>query len=130
MEKRTMLFKAYYSFSKKIAPWNQRKMKKEYFRLRNIAVPRLNALFPKWNAEFEERKIHRRDDDPLYEYGGTEYCDFIRKKERHILVDVNSVHATRGVYLDADEIGDLIVVNRRGDTLTVEFEPIKEIEAT
>lgn len=129
MEERKLLYKMHYNYSKEIAPWKKENMINEYFRLRNIAVRRLNGLFSKWNTEFEKMNIHRRDDDPLYEYGGTEYCKFIREKEKRILEDVNCVHAIRGVFLDADEIGDIIAVDRNGVTLTVDFEPIREIEA-
>lgn len=129
MGTRSMLFKAYYIFSKKVFQWERNKMEREYFRLRKIAVLKLNEHYSEWNSDFEKLDIQIREDDPLKEYGGSEYCKYIRNKQKSILEDINRKHAKYGVRLDSDEIGDLIAVNRRGVTLTVEFVPIKEIES-
>lgn len=126
MEERKILFKAYFNFSKKVMPWTKKRMKSEYFRLRNIAVKELNKYFEKWNEEFGP--VSPKENDPLKEYGGSEYCNFIRKKERLILSRINSKEAKRGVFLDADEIVDIIVEDWNGCILTVDFEPIKEIK--
>ena len=104
-------------------------MKREYFRLRNIAVPKLNEHYAEWNSEFDKLDIQRREDDPLKEYGGSEYCKYIREKQKSVLEEVNKKHALYNIHLESDVIGDLIAVNKRGGTLIVEFEPIKEIEA-
>lgn len=127
MEERTILCKAYYYFSKKVMPWTKKKMISEYFRLRNIAVKELNEHFDEWNKEFGPISV--KEDDPLKEYGGSEYCNFIRKKERLILSRINSKEAKRGIFLDADEIGDIIAMNKHKCTLTVEMELIKELES-
>lgn len=126
MEERKILCKAYFNFSKKVMPWTKRRMKSEYFRLRNIAVKELNKYFEKWNEEFGIP--NPKENDPLKEYGGSEYCNFIRKKERLILSRINSKEAKRGVFLDADEIGDLVAINWNKCVLTVNIEFIKELE--
>lgn len=126
MGEHKILCKVHYNFSKKVMPWTKRRMKSEYFRLRSIAVEELNKYFEKWNEEFGP--VSPKENDPLKEYGGSEYCNFIRKKERLILSRINSKEANKGIFLDADEIGDLIAINWKKCVLTVNIEFIKELE--
>ena len=77
----------------------------EYVRLRNIACNELNPHYEEWNAEFGDRDIP--EDDELKDWGGTEYCNFIRHKQEAILQEVNKKHAKGIVELCSDEICDI-----------------------
>lgn len=77
----------------------------EYVRLRNIACDALNPHYEEWNAEFGDHDIP--EDDELRDWGGTEYCNFIRSKQEVILQEVNKKYSKGIVELCSDEICDI-----------------------
>lgn len=79
----------------------------EYVRLRNIACEELNPHYEEWNKEFNLDKYSIPEDDELKEYGGTEYCNFIRSKQEPILQAINKKHSHGIVELCCDEICDI-----------------------
>lgn len=79
----------------------------EYVRLRNIACDELNPHYEEWNKEFDLDNYSIPEDDELKEWGGTEYCNFIRSKQEVILQEVNKKHAKGIVELCSDEICDI-----------------------
>lgn len=79
---------------------------KEFVRLRNIACDELNKHYEEWNAEFGDHDVP--EDDELKNWGGTEYCNFIRSKQEPILKAVNEKHARNSIIeLYSDEICDI-----------------------
>ena len=99
-------------------------IEKEYFRLRHYACEAINPHFEEWNEEFGD--VNPAEDDPLKDYGGTEYCKFIQKKEKKIIKQVNRKHRSLLIKLDIDEIGDIIARTRIGNiVMTMEFKPVK-----
>lgn len=122
----TLLYKAEYSFSEETPFAVKSRMIEEFWKLRHKAVKKLNPNYSKWNAEFGD--IDPEADDPYKDYGGIKYCKYIRNKTREVLAKVNKRHPFKSIYLDADDIGDIIAVDKKtGTTLTVELSPVKEI---
>ena len=80
-------------------------IKSEFVRLRNIACDELNPHYEEWNAEFGDHEVP--EDDELKNWGGTEYCNFIRSKQEPILQAVNKKHSKGIVELYSDEICDI-----------------------
>lgn len=80
-------------------------IKSEFVRLRNIACDELNPHYEEWNTEFGDHDVP--EDDELKEYGGTEYCNFIRSKQEPILQAINKKHSHGLVELCSDEICDI-----------------------
>lgn len=80
-------------------------IKSEFVRLRNIACDELNQHYEEWNAEFGDHDVP--EDDELKNWGGTEYCNFIRSKQEPILQEVNRKHSKGIVELYSDEICDI-----------------------
>lgn len=110
------LFKAEFVFSKRIPKFVKDILIDEYVRLRGFACEALNPKYDKWNAEFKSVKID--ENDGLIDFGGTEYCKFICQKSREVLREVNATHPSKFIYLDVDEVGD-IVAKTKDDSLTV-----------
>lgn len=79
----------------------------EYMRLRNIACDELNPHYEEWNTEFGFDKYSIPEDDELKDWGGTEYCNFIRSKQEPILQAINKKHSNGLVELCCDEICDI-----------------------
>lgn len=77
----------------------------EFMRLRNIACDKLNPHYEEWNAEFGDHDVP--EDDELKNWGGTEYCNFIRSKQEPILQEVNKKYAKGLIELYCDEICDI-----------------------
>ena len=78
----------------------------EFVRLRNIACDELNQHYEEWNTEFGDHEVP--EDDELKNWGGTEYCNFIRSKHDPILNAVNEKYARNSVVeLYSDEICDI-----------------------
>lgn len=120
----TMLFKPIFTTSKKIPILMKELMTKEYVRLRNEAVEALNPNFEKWNSEYTGPEAD--EDDELKEYGGTEYCEYIRSKMRPVLKRINDSHRSSIIIIDTDEVGDLVAKSKIGDvTMTVRLIPVK-----
>lgn len=70
-------------------------IKIEYMRLRNIACDEINPHYEEWNKEFKKLGFpDRSKDDELYDFGGTEYCNFIRNKQEEIIKSINDREAT------------------------------------
>ena len=80
-------------------------IKSEFVRLRNIACDELNPHYEEWNTEFGDHEVP--EDDELKNWGGTEYCNFIRSKQEPILQAVNKKHSKGIVELYSDEICDI-----------------------
>lgn len=78
---------------------------KEFVRLRNIACDELNPHYEEWNTEFGDHEVP--EDDELKDWGGTEYCNFIRSKQDPILAAVNEKHSKGIIELYSDEICDI-----------------------
>lgn len=76
----------------------------EYVKLHNIACNELNPHYKEWNKEFNLDSYSIPDNDELKEYGGTEYCKFIRNKQEAILQAVNKKHSSGIIELCSDEI--------------------------
>ena len=120
-----LLYKAVGDFNKKVPKFIKNKIENEYFRLRHYACNAINPHFKEWNEEFGD--VEPFEGDPLKDYGGTEYCKFIRRKEREIIKQVNKEHKSWIIKLDIDEIGDIIARTRIGGVvMTMEFEPYYE----
>lgn len=116
------IYRAIYIFSKEITKHRQNIMVAEYNRLRRIACDRINPLLKKWNEEYSGKK----PDGDIYSETSREYNEYIRSKEETILDQVNSEVRTYFTEIHADEVGDLIGVNKKDPNLIlrVEFEPV------
>ena len=79
-------------------------IKSEYVRLRNIACDELH-YYNEWNEEFGDRDVH--EDDKLKDFGGTEYCNFIRDKQEPILKAINEKHGKGFVSICSGETCDI-----------------------
>ena len=111
MDARTM--KVDFVFNKPVTPLIKRVAIAEYVRLRNVAVDLLNPRYSEWNTIFEKTYPEKEDNDPLADYGGTKYCEFIRERTKPIIDRVNSENMHVCVKLDTDEVGDIIAVNEK-----------------
>ena len=77
----------------------------DFVRKREILVDMLNPMYEAWNNEFDETDHEILENDPLEDYGGTAYCNFIREKQERYLAIVNSLPGR--VSLAVDETGDI-----------------------
>ena len=120
---KTVCYKAYFIFNKKVPKIVEKIISIEFLRLRHYAAEALNPHYKEWNSEFTGPEPS--EDDSLAEYGGTAYCEFIREKERTVLRKVNMAHPSKIIELDTDEIGDIIAKTKIGNmTMSMELEPI------
>lgn len=128
MKHTKILFRGEYTYSDNNLTQEEKDlMKRDYYTLRELAVAFINPLLEKWNAEFGT--IERKENDPYYEYGGSEYCEFIRSKEREILDAVNRVHPSSIIKIDADEIGDLVAIHKeKGTVMHLTLIPLHKLE--
>lgn len=84
---------------------------KDFVRLRDIACNKLNPHYEEWNDEFNNILTKTVDpDDPLADYGGTEYCEFIRSKQMEIIEKINKRYAKRYIKLDTDLNGGCDII--------------------
>lgn len=88
-----------FNYDRPIPWWFERYVQDEYMKLRNIACGELNGNYETWNSEFEFEKYDIPDDDELKDFGGTEYCEFIRKKQEPIIESVNKRYSDGAVKL-------------------------------
>lgn len=77
----------------------------DFVRKREMLVDMLNPMYEIWNNEFNETDHEIIENDPLEDYGGTAYCNFIRKKQETCLAMVNSLPGR--VSLAVDETCDI-----------------------
>lgn len=103
------------------------KIQKDFIRKREILIYFLNPCYEKWNEEFDDLGIERMEDDPFNDYGGSEYLNFIKQKQRVYVDQVNKMWKSK-VELDLSDICDIIgkFKNKDGDEviMTLELEPI------
>ena len=93
MDALNKVFKVTFNYDTRLPDWVKPKVEEEYMRLRNLACEVLNAHYEEWNAEFDLDTNDVPDDDPLKDFGGTAYCDFIRKKQAPIISEINKTEA-------------------------------------
>lgn len=122
MSMETSLYKAHYVFSKKAPKFVKEIMIKEYMKLRHTACDELNPHFDEWNSKYTGRE----PSEDVYSEQSKEYNDYIRVCEESILTQINKRHRTLLTEIHADEIGDLIAINKiaRNLTMHLEFECI------
>lgn len=108
---KTLLYRMRIIFenNKEMPRWLSRIVGEEYMRLRDIAIGLLNPRFEAWNNAYAEEHKNEvvSDDDEYKEYGGFEYCKYIRQKENEILGIVNKRHGRGLISLDTDAYGDI-----------------------
>ena len=109
----TVQMKVEFVFNKEVPLLIRRIAIAEYVRLREAAVNVLNTKYAEGNAMVERDNPEKDENDPLADYGGTKYCNFIREKQKPIIDRVNSEQRHVCIRLDTDEVGDLIAVNDR-----------------
>lgn len=118
---KTVCCQVEFIFSKKLPRFIEKSISSEYLRLREYAIQELNQYLWKWNSEFTGPEAS--EDDRLAKYGGTAYCEYIRKKILTVLEEVNQKHPSYIIKLDADETGNIIAKTRIGNiTMTMEVE--------
>lgn len=103
-----MLYQAKFVFSKEMPKFVENFISKQFMNLREYGCRALNPHYEEWNAEFNSVPHKIDENDELKDWGGKEYLDFITKKERKVLAQVNKEHPLGLVELDVDEIGDMI----------------------
>lgn len=103
-----MKFKAVFKFSEDISEERKRKAIADFVALRNIAIGEINPKLERWNAEYSGPGPS--EDDRLKDFGGTEYCKYIRIKMLKVIGTINALATPFGfsVILDVDEIGNII----------------------
>ena len=117
MSKHEMLFTTVFTFSKKVPKILEETMIHEFVRLRNVACNELNLHYEEWNSEFGDCKCDAND--PLADFGGTDYCAFIHDKQKGILDKINQRNMSRLVELDNDKIGDIFARCKLDRSITV-----------
>jgi hypothetical protein len=127
-----MYFRAIFNFENdtliRIIPKLKDVIEHDYVKMRHLACDRLNGNYEKWNKEFEELKIERDKNDPLYDFGGTEYCEFIRNKQQPIIDEVNSIAkgCVRLYSTEECDLGGIVVFFGKEITrFDVELEPVE-----
>lgn len=101
-----LLFRAKFVFNKKLPKFIEKAIIREYERLRPYAVDALNPHYDGWNTNFGVREVDIND--RLYDYGGTDYCNYIVLKAKEVIKQVNKDHPSSLITLDVDKIGDVI----------------------
>lgn len=121
---KTTYYKPIFVFNKKLPEVIKDIISREFMRLRPFAVESLNANYGKWNDEYDGPIAS--DNDPLKDYGGTAYCEYICQKSRMVLEKVNRNHPSAFVKLDVQEFGDIIARTKIGNvTMELELMPIE-----
>lgn len=126
---KTMLYTAKFMWddNREMSTWMRNIIEPIFFKLRGFAVDALNPHYAEWNEEFGD--INAPDDDPLKDYGGTEYCKFIQSKTQAVLDTVNKTHKAKAVRLVAGEYGDIEglvkIAGRLDRHFVVEFIPVE-----
>ena len=123
------LYKAIFHYDNdviKLIPFLKKAVEREYFALRHLAVRKLNGCYERWNNEYDGPD-NVDESNELYDFGGTAYCDFIRKKQQPIIDDVNKSTDSKLVKLYSTEECDLGgVVTWKGNVITRFFVTFKE----
>lgn len=114
------LYKIKYIFSEKAPKFVKKIMIKEYMELRSIACDELNPHFERWNSEYTGRDTS----EDVYSEENKEYNDYIRSCEETILEQINKKHHTLLTEIHADEIGDLVAINKFRKKLFMRIELI------
>ena len=78
----------------------------DFLKKREMLVDLLNPNYERWNAEFDQLGIKVEDDDPLKDFGGTEYCKFIRSKQE-AFADIVNYNRISPVELRISETGHI-----------------------
>lgn len=83
---------AKFVFSKELPELLKRVFIADFYNLYNKAVEELNKHYEEWNNEFDSLSSFKgvSENDPLKDYGGSEYCKFIARKQQKILDVVNN----------------------------------------
>lgn len=100
----------------------------DYVEGRSLACDQLNPNYEKWNKEFKELKIVVDKNDPLYDFGGTKYCEFIRNKQQPIIDKINSMAmgCVRLYSTEECDLGGIVVFGNKEITrFTVTLEPVE-----
>lgn len=124
-----------FNYSKPIPFWMRPAVEREYLRLRSLACDELNPHYSEWNAEYsashpDEVVDH---DDPMEEFGGAEYCNFLNSKQQPIIDEINRKYATGRVRLYPTKECDIgASIHGRGNkqisTLYIMLCDVSEIE--
>lgn len=121
-------YRVVFHYNRKVSGLLKPFIEAEYVRLRNIAIDIINPKLDEWNADFPFATTVVKDDDPLKYAGGTDYCNYIFKKQAPIIADVNQKHA-RGLvklYCDKDcEIKGVYRSKKHVTTVYITLEPVK-----
>lgn len=98
-----------FNYSKPIPFWMKPAVEREYLRLRSLAIEELNPHYSEWNAEYSASHPDEVVDynDPMEEFGGAEYCEFLNSKQQPIIDEINRKHANNRVRLCAMDSCDL-----------------------
>ena len=111
-----------FNYSKPIPFWMRPAVEREYLRLRSLACDELNPHYGEWNAEYSALYPEEIVDlnDPMEEFGGTRYCQFLNSKQQPVIDEINRKHANNRVRLYAKDSCDLgcIVLGRFGTELS------------
>lgn len=110
---------AKFNYSKPIPFWMRPGVEREYLRLRSLAFDAINPHYSEWNAEYNASHPDEvvNQDDPMEEFGGSEYCQFLNSKQQPIIDEINRKHANNRVRLCAmDSCGLGCVILGRFDT--------------
>lgn len=83
---------AKFVFSKELPELLKRVLIADFYNLYNKAVEELNKHYEEWNNEFASLSSFKgvSENDPLKDYGGSEYCKFLARKQQKILDVVNN----------------------------------------
>lgn len=97
MDIMNMTFYVEFNYDKPILnPFTRHRVEKAYMDLRHQLIEFMEAreCYKRWNTEFDA--FHpdppADDDDPMKDWGGTEYCDYIRKRQKPIFEIINNLN--------------------------------------
>lgn len=108
-------YKPEFIFNKKVSGCVRNIIVAEFVRKRNEVCELLNPNYEKWNAEFNALDIPNMENDPLEDYGGTEYCKFIRQKQTEVInaYEESNNRMDYGVKIRSDKTCDLYGVSEK-----------------
>lgn len=88
--------KAIINFSKKLGRFKERKLSKEFIRLRNIAIDMINPQLEHWNDSWKGA------------YDTQDYLDYISNKQQKLLDEVNQKFKESDIKLKSDSDADIV----------------------
>ena len=118
------MYEAIFVFNKTVPTFIKNKIVDEFVRLREYAVDICNPKFEQWNAEYTGPEV--REDDPLANFGGTDYCNYIRKKLQRICNFINWQLPSDIITLEVDEMAVFFGKTKIGGiTVELRMKPLK-----